>query len=157
MAGTLLAARNHVLYRMYDVSRRLLYVGITANFDSRMDSHRGLKPWWQDVATIEVQHFTSRTAVERAERNAIQTERPAFNVTHAPRELRPPRPAPPPAPPKVTATFPLEQPLWDALKPAAFAAGYSRSALIRQFIRWYLRRPGAELPERPGTRYLRRI
>jgi hypothetical protein len=24
-----------------------------------------------------------------------------------------------------------------------------RAAVVRQFIRWYMRRPGAELPERP--------
>lgn len=43
----------------------------------------------------------------------------------------------------------LEQDLWDELNKAAKAAGYDRSALIRQLIRWYLGVPGAQLPTRP--------
>lgn len=43
----------------------------------------------------------------------------------------------------------LEQELWDALGPAAAAVGNDRSGVIRQFVRWYLRVPGAELPQRP--------
>jgi hypothetical protein len=42
---------------------------------------------------------------------------------------------------------------WTDLDTAAKAAGVDRAALIKQFIRWYLQRPGAELPERrPGPR-----
>jgi hypothetical protein len=44
----------------------------------------------------------------------------------------------------------LEKDLWDELLPAAAANGYDRAGLIRQFVRWYLRRPGAKLPQRPG-------
>jgi hypothetical protein len=30
--------------------------------------------------------------------------------------------------------------------------GYSpRASVVRQFIRWYMRRPGAKLPERPAV------
>ncbi|HXT92220.1 MAG TPA: hypothetical protein VN714_23545 [Trebonia sp.] len=41
---------------------------------------------------------------------------------------------------------------WGDLDKAAKAAGSDRGTLIKQFIRWYLRRPGAELPERPDSR-----
>lgn len=44
----------------------------------------------------------------------------------------------------------LEQDLWDRLDLAAKATGYDRSGVIRQFVRWYLRVPGAKLPQRPG-------
>jgi len=37
---------------------------------------------------------------------------------------------------------------WADLDDAAKAAGADRAKIINQFIRWYLRRPGAELPER---------
>jgi hypothetical protein len=41
--------------------------------------------------------------------------------------------------------FPFEQ----AAK-AQRPEGYSpRASVVRQFIRWYMRRPGAKLPERP--------
>lgn len=43
----------------------------------------------------------------------------------------------------------LEQDLWDDLDVAAKTHGYDRSSLIRQFVRWYLRVPGAQLPPRP--------
>lgn len=46
-------------------------------------------------------------------------------------------------------TIRLEQNLWDALGPAAMANGHDRSGLIRQFVRWYLTEPGAQLPQRP--------
>jgi hypothetical protein len=44
----------------------------------------------------------------------------------------------------------LEDDLWIPLAPAAKASGYDRSGVIRQFVRWYLRVPGAKLPQRPG-------
>jgi hypothetical protein len=44
----------------------------------------------------------------------------------------------------------LEQDLWDRLDAAAKAIGYDRSSVIRQFVRWYLRVPGAQLPQRPA-------
>lgn len=43
----------------------------------------------------------------------------------------------------------LEDELWTPLEPAAKASGYDRSGVIRQFVRWYLRVPGAKLPQRP--------
>lgn len=43
----------------------------------------------------------------------------------------------------------LEDDLWNGLEPAARAAGFDRSGVIRQFVRWYLRVPGAKLPQRP--------
>ena len=39
---------------------------------------------------------------------------------------------------------------WTDLDAAAKAAGSDRAKIINQFIRYYLRRPGAELPERPA-------
>jgi len=39
---------------------------------------------------------------------------------------------------------------WEDLGEAAKAAGSDRSAVIRQFVNWWLRRPLARLPERPA-------
>lgn len=39
---------------------------------------------------------------------------------------------------------------------AAKAQGGERAAVIRAFIDWYIRRPGAELPERPDASYWRK-
>jgi hypothetical protein len=40
---------------------------------------------------------------------------------------------------------------WADLKSAAGSLGSDRGTVIKQFIRWYLRRPGATLPDRPAT------
>lgn len=39
---------------------------------------------------------------------------------------------------------------WNDLGEAAKAAGSERAQVLRQFIKWYIRRPGARLPQRPG-------
>lgn len=38
---------------------------------------------------------------------------------------------------------------WAAADAAAKRMGTDRAKIINQFIRWYLRRPGAKLPDRP--------
>ena len=39
---------------------------------------------------------------------------------------------------------------WADFRASADASGFDRTKVINQFIRWYLRRPGAKLPERPA-------
>lgn len=41
--------------------------------------------------------------------------------------------------------------LWGRAGEATAAASTDRSAIIREFLRWYLREPGAKLPRRPDT------
>ena len=41
---------------------------------------------------------------------------------------------------------------WTDLGDTASAAGADRAKVINAFIRWYLRRPGAELPARPSPK-----
>lgn len=43
---------------------------------------------------------------------------------------------------------------WSAFR---LASGNKMSALIREFIRWYLRKPGAQLPERPSAERIAQI
>jgi hypothetical protein len=38
---------------------------------------------------------------------------------------------------------------WDDAERATRRMGTDRAKIINQFLRWYLRRPGAKLPERP--------
>lgn len=42
----------------------------------------------------------------------------------------------------------------DEWKPFRAASEGNMTTLLRQFIRWYLRRPGAELPDRPSEERL---
>lgn len=80
------------LYRFYDISNRLLYVGISLSAAHRASQHRGDKPWWDDVARMEVQHLDCpRRDAEAMEKRAIIAERPKHNIVHQPAPPAPPR------------------------------------------------------------------
>lgn len=71
------------LYRLYDASDRLLYVGISNNPESRWKSHLyGVASWPQLVASRTATWFASREEAEEAEVIAIKSEAPRFNGTH---------------------------------------------------------------------------
>ncbi len=76
---TATTAADHVLYRLFDEGDRLLYVGITLSPADRFAAHRADKTWWNDVATIRLQHLPDRESLEEAEREAIQVEDPRYN------------------------------------------------------------------------------
>jgi hypothetical protein len=46
--------------------------------------------------------------------------------------------------------FRLAENLWIKFGEAAAAAGVDRGTLLRAFVAWYLREPGAKLPDRPS-------
>lgn len=75
-------SEQHTLYRFKDEHGRLLYVGITNNPAVRMNQHRADKPWWDQVATMEMEHHPSREALAEAEREAIRNELPYWNTIH---------------------------------------------------------------------------
>ena len=74
--------RLHALYRFFDAEGRLLYIGISMNPPYRFGQHADDKPWWAEVARIAMETFPDRSAVLAAERRAIQTEQPLYNVVH---------------------------------------------------------------------------
>jgi hypothetical protein len=68
------------LYRLFSADDALLYVGVTGNVKTRMAYHSTDKPWWPEVARMEVESHPSRTAAETAEDHAIAGERPRYNI-----------------------------------------------------------------------------
>jgi predicted GIY-YIG superfamily endonuclease len=74
--------RPHALYRFYDDTRTLLYVGITHDPGSRWPKHMRDKPWWAQVTHIDLESFPDRPSVLAAEESAIHDERPLYNVVH---------------------------------------------------------------------------
>lgn len=72
--------KPHALYRLFDGSGDLLYVGISLSALERMSAHRSRQPWWADVASIELENYPTRQEVLTAERRAIRTEHPRYNV-----------------------------------------------------------------------------
>lgn len=75
--------RLHDIYRMRDLSGRLLYVGVTNGGLRRFMEHSKDKTWWREVTQIDVEHVhCSRSVIEMIEREAIQAEAPLYNVAH---------------------------------------------------------------------------
>jgi hypothetical protein len=69
------------LYRSFSSNETLLYIGKTMHFPARMRTHKKHAPWWVNIARIEVEWgFDSAEALDLAERRAIATEKPLYNV-----------------------------------------------------------------------------
>ena len=77
-----MTSRPHALYRFFDAAGDLLYVGITLDPGSRWKQHRDDKAWWHEVARVELENHPSREAVLAAEKAAIITEQPRYNIVH---------------------------------------------------------------------------
>ena len=72
----------HYLYRFFDVSRRLLYVGITYDVAQRLDQHYYARPLDEirRIHAVTTQKFANRQEVIDAEHEAIATEKPLWNI-----------------------------------------------------------------------------
>lgn len=67
------------LYRFYDTSRELLYIGMTVDLPARLIDHRKRKGWWWNIAVITVELHPSRVEAANAERFAVAAEQPRYN------------------------------------------------------------------------------
>lgn len=83
-----------VVYRFFDASGQLLYIGCTVNFLNRIVNHtshsRYADSWWPLVARFESVEFRTLNEALNAEELAIRIERPLFNTKHRGRRLRHP-------------------------------------------------------------------
>lgn len=68
------------LYRHFDASGRLLYVGISLHSIQRTAKHRSGSHWFQDIARIEIEWLSERRSALAAEATAISKEKPLWNV-----------------------------------------------------------------------------
>lgn len=71
------------LYRLFDADGALLYVGIGHTPEVRWKQHARTKDWWHLVAEKTTSWYDTRILATNAETNAIRTEKPRFNITHA--------------------------------------------------------------------------
>jgi DNA-binding transcriptional regulator YdaS (Cro superfamily)/predicted GIY-YIG superfamily endonuclease len=69
------------LYRIWKDSD-LLYIGISYNPWSRYGNHAASKDWMMSATKLEIEWFSCRSDAEKAERAAIDKERPAFNLSN---------------------------------------------------------------------------
>ena len=77
------------LYRHYDPSGDLLYVGISVDGLRRQLKHFKLSTWRTAICLIVIEPFATRRRAEEAERVAITTECPRYNsIYNGHRQLR---------------------------------------------------------------------
>lgn len=68
------------VYRMYDASGRLLYVGLTIRPVPRLKSHGTQSGWFADVHRITWRQHAAGHHLHEAEKRAIADEDPLHNV-----------------------------------------------------------------------------
>lgn len=69
-----------VVYRVYDANDCLLYVGSTGDLPARLSVHRREAPWWPAAVRMTRQDHGLLIDARIAERTAIDTEHPLFNL-----------------------------------------------------------------------------
>jgi excinuclease UvrABC nuclease subunit len=72
--------KKPAVYRMFDADGALLYVGRSIDALQRLSSHRKVKAWWTDVATVTVTHYDDELEACRDELAAISSEQPKYNA-----------------------------------------------------------------------------
>jgi predicted GIY-YIG superfamily endonuclease len=70
------------LYRFYDATGALLYIGITNSIPRRLGEHDERKPWFANAVRATFEHHPSRAAALTAEKKAIKKEQPRYNIVH---------------------------------------------------------------------------
>lgn len=83
-----------VLYRCYDFTGTLVYIGKSGNLRARIRTHERedrkrprSEQWWYSVEYMLIQRYGSPVTLHRAEQYAIATEHPVFNqVGRRPRQ-----------------------------------------------------------------------
>lgn len=68
------------LYRLRDADGVLLYVGITGHYRLRLMRHRADKPWWSEVASVELTAYRRRSQALAVEQYVIAHEQPRYNA-----------------------------------------------------------------------------
>jgi predicted GIY-YIG superfamily endonuclease len=131
------ASERTALYRFLDAKGTLLYVGITKNFGQRWVNHAKSKPWWPEAQRHTAEWFDTRPEAEAAEKQAIVSEAPKYNIVHKPKPKRVSVPRPVPNP-KSSADPTADY--WDMADVAA------HWGVTPQTIRTYKSRKRGELP-----------
>lgn len=76
------------VYRLWDASGNLLYIGSAYDPDHRCKSHQK-KPWWPEVASRTEEWFTNRGAAYTEELKAIAVEGSKYNEMGTPGYVAP--------------------------------------------------------------------
>lgn len=72
------------VYRFYNDTGALLYIGIAGSPKARFAQHAETKRWWWEVATWLIDWYGSREEAAAVEAFGIVQENPAYNIAGAP-------------------------------------------------------------------------
>lgn len=70
------------IYRAYAADCRLLYIGQTRQPEARIRNHARQSHWFAEAAEWEFEQVAGWYEMQAAEKAAIKTERPLYNVQH---------------------------------------------------------------------------
>ena len=71
---------THCLYRHFDRTGNLLYVGISKCAIRRTAEHHERSKWYGEIDIIKIERFGTKREAEEAEIKAIKTEKPKYNI-----------------------------------------------------------------------------
>lgn len=138
------------VYRLYDASGTLLYVGVSTNPVVRWVQHSGAQSWWSDVIRFEIAWTDTREDALLEEKRAMHDERPLYNRSGSP--WRPIRrsdgklsPAPKPGPTPVRNLRVADE-VWKPALAKARSEGRTLTDVITACLRAYI----AGTPEGQG-------
>lgn len=80
------------VYRFWEKDGTLLYIGITFSTHRRFSQHKSLKPWWDEVDHITLEHFLTRAEAQLAEEIAVRKEQPRYNCNYIMPKVPVPKP-----------------------------------------------------------------
>lgn len=76
--------KPQMLYRFFNAEGELLYVGLTRDIGTRWKHHAADKEWFTEIASSTLEHFPTRDELVAAEKRAIRTEKPKYNIAGTP-------------------------------------------------------------------------
>jgi predicted GIY-YIG superfamily endonuclease len=79
---------EHFVYHLRGKRGRSLYIGLTMDLPRRLAEHRHNRLFGHLIGSVDVDGPLRFDQGRAAEREAIRTSRPAFNIEHTPRHRR---------------------------------------------------------------------
>ena len=70
------------LYRHFSEDGTLLYVGISLSTLKRLGQHKQNSKWFAEIVTVTIEHYDCRQTAAAKECEAIQKEKPRYNIAH---------------------------------------------------------------------------
>lgn len=74
----------HAVYRFVRDDETLLYVGCSETPLARFEQHRSIRPWYREIARVELKWYSDYLSAARAEKQAILDEEPMYNIARWP-------------------------------------------------------------------------